>query len=352
MSADELAGPTSSPLPQPVREKIRETIEMPMRYHCAREGKVMYIDKSLDSVFHLDAVEQFFPETPMVLAFRHGMDAVASGIEASPWGFQAYGYQSSMQNFGTNFVAGLTQHWVTQVEGALLWEKQHPTHCLRVHYEALVTEPRETVERMFDFLGVARDLGVLDRVFHRAHRAFGPGDHKIGYTAKFETASLGKGRRVPVKLIPDDLLERMNACLRALGYREVDEGWNASPDPWDGTDAELESDLEVAMVARMRKPPSPGGSNVLAALIVEDRPAQRWVVDVKDGTVRRAQDGIEPDVVLAGREGDLLALFDTNENPGVLFRTGRVRVVPKDDSWTTEALNAAVRVIVSVMAAS
>jgi hypothetical protein len=112
-----------------------------IRNYCYRKNKRLYVDKSLDSVYYLELVRLLFPNMKCILAVRHVMDTIASGIEASPWGFQAYGYAPYVQRFPGNSVAALASYWLDHVTQALEWEKQHPKLCLRVRYEDLVTSP-------------------------------------------------------------------------------------------------------------------------------------------------------------------------------------------------------------------
>ena len=124
-------------VPEAGREWIRRALRDVTARYCHRENKRVYIDKSLDSVYHLGLVHLLFPEARYVLVVRHVMDTVASGLEASPWGFQAYGYAPYVQASPGNFVAALVSYWLDHVEGALRWESDHRKLCRRVRYEDL-----------------------------------------------------------------------------------------------------------------------------------------------------------------------------------------------------------------------
>jgi len=140
-------------LTESAREWIRATVLGGIDRYCEREGKRMYVDKSLDSVFALDVVKQVFPDVRCILAFRHVMDTIASGIEASPWGFQAYGYAPYVQSNPGNSVAALGSYWLHHVTQALEWERRNPDACLRVRYEDLVAQPDVKVQEIQRFLG-------------------------------------------------------------------------------------------------------------------------------------------------------------------------------------------------------
>ena len=200
-------------LPPAAREWIIDAVQVPMRSYCARSGKRIYFDKSLDSVHHLPVVHQLLPDAKVILVFRHVMDTIASGIEASPWGFQAYGYGQYIQMSPGNSVAALANYWLDHVERALRWEEQHAEQCHRITYEQLVLNPEETLAGIMGFLGVREDLSVLATAFDR-EPSRGPGDFKIEYTTEVHAASIGHGKRVPVTLVPPRLLEAVRRRCR------------------------------------------------------------------------------------------------------------------------------------------
>lgn len=273
-------------LPEAARAWIQATIGEPMRRYTARAGKRLYVDKSLDSVFHLDLVRDVFPTTRYVLLFRHVMDTVASGIEASPWGFQAYGYGPYVQASPHNSVAALSNYWLAHVTAALAWEQAHPDICLRVRYEDLVQHPEETAAEVLRFLGVAEDLSVLQRAFDRAPGR-GPGDYKVAHTSVVHTRSIGHGKRVPVSMLPLALLEAVNERLRALGYDPLGQAWNAQERPVDIDGETVWSQRLRALMSDVTIDP---GLNECAglgvvALVAEDHRSLRWIVDVPAGQV-------------------------------------------------------------------
>ena len=218
-----------SELSPAARKELRHAINAPMADYCSREGKRMYCDKSLDSVHHLGLVYQLFPNARYLLLYRHVMDTVASGLEASPFGFRAYGYLPFIQASPDNLVEALVRYWLKHVTGARNWENSHPQLCHRVRYEELVMDPERTVREICRFLDVAVDVTVLDRLFDRARLASGPGDHKIIHTAAIHTNSIGVGKRIPVGLVPPGLLQAANGRLLELGYEPLGPAWNAEP---------------------------------------------------------------------------------------------------------------------------
>lgn len=319
-------------IPEPARAWIRTSILAATGSYCARENKRLYVDKSLDSVYHLNIVHALFPETKYILAVRHVMDTIASGIEASPWGFQAYGYTPYTQRFPGNTVAALASYWLDHVTNALQWEKQHPELCLRVRYEDLVTTPESTVTAIQRFLGVTERPGVLHEAFHR-EMAPGPADYKIEHTTAVHNTSIGHGKRVPVSMLPPQLLTAINEKLETLGYQALDKSWNtaerdtdaATPTIWSDRLASLMSQTQLTHVDDELIP---------FAVVAEDYRALRWIIDPETRTIVQGDGDVE--AVITGTAEDLVLMLTGQENLGVLTRSGRLRYLLADEQDATQ----------------
>lgn len=338
-------------LPTEGREWIRDAAYRVMRCYCARQGKRLYVDKSLDSVFHVELVHRLFPATRYVLLFRHVMDTVASGIEASPWGLQAYGYAPYVQASPHNFVAALANYWLAHVTAAVDWEEKHPHFCHRVRYEDLVLRPEDTLGGTLQFLGVRVDLSVLQRAFERKP-ADGPGDYKVAHTSRVHSRSIGHGKRVPVGLLPPRLLDAINEKLELLGYDKLSRSWNAEERTVDGGGETLWAQRLRALMADIRLPahddalPDSGSF----ALIAEDHHALRWIVNVRSSKIIQG-DG-EVDEVVTGTAEDLVLMITGEENLGVLIRSGRIRHLAASEEEMPRDLPSALNRIVSVLGRS
>lgn len=333
-------------LPESARQWVVRAVQAPMTEYCARGGKRIYCDKSLDSVHHLELVRQLFPDARMLLVFRHVMDTVASGIEASPWGFQAYGYAPYVQASPGNAVAGLASYWLDQVRGALSWEKEHPEICHRVRYEDLVLAPEKTVTGIQRFLAVEEDLSVLAGAFDREPPR-GPGDYKVEHTTSIHPASIGHGKRVPVTMLPPKLLKALNEQLEALGYEPLDRGWNTAERVVDGGGRGLWADRLVELMGDVSV--SAGVADLGPfAVVAEDHRALRWVIDPDSRSVEQGDGEVEG--VLTGTAEDLVLMLTGEENLGVLLRSGRVRhVVADEDQAARHDLVAELKAVVEVL---
>lgn len=314
-------------LPRHARRWIVEAVSRPMAEYCEPTGKRIYCDKSLDSVYHLGLVRELFPEVRMVLVFRHVMDTIASGIEASPWGFRAYGYAPYVQTSPGNSVAALASYWLDHVSRALAWEKEHPETCFRLRYEDLVLEPTSVVTDMQRFLGIPEDLAVLTNAFDRDPPR-GPGDYKVEHTGGVHSRSIGHGKRVPVGMLPPRLLAALNDQLEALGYEALDRSWNTAERLVDLGGGGVWADRlrELMAAASNGLPPSDLSS---VAVVAEDHRDLRWIVEPELGTVEQGDGDVEG--VVTGTAEDLVLMLSAEENLGVLLRSGRVRFLLADD---------------------
>jgi protein-tyrosine sulfotransferase len=323
-------------LPPHVRSAIRSAAAAPMLDYCMRSGTKLYCDKSLDSVHHLALVKTLFPDLRCVMLFRHVMDVVASGLEASPWGFEAYGYLPFVQRTPDNFVVALVNYWLSHVDAALAWEKTNPDSCHRVRYEDLVTAPKSTLSPLLCFLGVESDAQLLDSAFMAPHEPTGPGDHKVIWTAGVHSSSMGRGKRVPVSMIPSELLEAVNTKLVLLGYDELTAAWNSEP-RLTGSPASASMEERLTELMGAVRAGLDGGHREVGsfAIVAEDHDELRWVVDPQKGVAERGDGDV--DSAFIGRAEDLAALVAEDENVGVLLRTGRVRHIVGQHVSTAEA---------------
>jgi hypothetical protein len=322
-SAPELSSPQPIvALAATAEREIRHTAMAIMKYYCAAESKHIYCDKSLDTAHHLPVVYHYFPHTRAIILVRHVMDTIASGLEASPWGFNAFGYMPFIQASPENTVMALARYWEMQVGLALKWQAEHDDLCHRVRYEDLVAYPAQTLSRICRFLGVRDDPAVLSRAFTQFSAAAGPGDYKLAFTTGVDATSVGRGRAVPVALLPDSLLERINEHLEQLGYPPMTRSWNAEPGA-NGALPETARRLDVLMASMSDGPWELPVD--LVALVADDDKASRWILDVRTSAIRRGDGDV--DLAVLGSTADLIAFVTGDVNVAVLLRSGRIRHV-------------------------
>ncbi len=207
---------------------IRQVVDDYYRDYLARRRKRRWCDKSLDNVIFASLIGHVFPDARFICLYRHCMDMIASGVEASPWGLQGFGFENFVVQYPGNSIAALGSYWLDRTRTMLAFEQQHPGRCLRIRYEDLVSAPEEAAASMFSFLDVEQVPGITETCFRSEHDLYGPGDLKIWFTSRISADSVGRGVRIPANAIPLPMLDDINGTLGALGYRPVGERWNAS----------------------------------------------------------------------------------------------------------------------------
>jgi Sulfotransferase family len=217
----------------PVAEGLRRSLEPMMTSYLERRGKKRYCDKSLGAAQHAGLLLRIWPTARFICLYRHPMDVIASGIEASPWGLTSYGFEPYLGVPPDNNVAALARYWLDYTTSIVQAEERFTDRCLPVRYEDLVTDPDGEIERIFEFIGAAPDPGIVARCFGPEHQRFGPGDYKIWNTSRVSADSVGRGWGMPAGKIPEPLLARVNELAEVLGYVQVGQQWGTGVRPAD-----------------------------------------------------------------------------------------------------------------------
>jgi hypothetical protein len=208
--------PAARVLSEQARRRAREPVEALMRTAAAGAGASVYVDKSLTTVDHLSTVAQCFPDARFIFLYRYPLDMMASGLEASRWGFNAFGFVPFATSRPGNFVAALADYWIDRTAKMLAFERTCELPNARIHYELLCSEPADTLAGLFDFLGVAPDASVVERMFQSEHGR-GPGDYKIDFSGSIAMDSVGRGGQLPQNIL-EAQETRIDELLRELGY--------------------------------------------------------------------------------------------------------------------------------------
>jgi len=220
-------------IPAPVAEGLRRSLDPMMASYLRRRGKRRYCDKSLGAAQQAGLLLRIWPGTRFVCLYRHPMDVIASGIEASPWGLTSYGFEPYIGSPPDNNVAALARYWLDYTTSIVAAEERFADRCLPVRYEDLVTDPDGQIARIFEFIGAAPAPGIVARCFGPEHQRFGPGDYKIWNTSGVSADSVGRGWTMPAGKIPAPLLGRVNELAEGLGYLRVGPQWGTGAKPAD-----------------------------------------------------------------------------------------------------------------------
>ncbi|MGH9077480.1 MAG: sulfotransferase family protein [Acidimicrobiales bacterium] len=300
-----------------------------IRSYLDRRGAEVFVDKSLTNVDHAALLAECFPGARFICLHRHCLDVVYSLIEASPWGFEAYGAAPFVASH--SFVPGLVDKWIGTTRAAVAFATAHPSVTTVVRYEDLVRDPVKVVGGLLAALGFGPAHHLVPPapggpVLLDKHANTGPLDYKIAFTNAVDTASIERGRRLPVAAIAPPLLAAANELLEGLGYAAMDERWNrevTSADPplcGEGGRATLE-----VLVAQLEKRLARGtdGGSWRARVALEDV-GSTVVVDFETATVH-VEDGWG-DPFCVSQSGSLLAAVLGHVNVGTLLRRGELRI--------------------------
>jgi len=216
-----------------VADGLRRSLDPMMTSYLRRRGKRRYCDKSLGAAQHAGLLLRIWPGARFICLYRHPMDVIASGIEASPWGLTSYGFEPYIGSPPDNNVAALARYWLDYTTSIVAAEEHFTERCLPVRYEDLVTDPDAEIARIFAFIGAAPAPGIVERCFGPGRQRFGPGDYKIWNTSGVSADSVGRGWTMPAGKIPAPLLGRVNELADVLGYIRVGPQWGTGAKPAD-----------------------------------------------------------------------------------------------------------------------
>jgi len=183
-----------------------------------------WCDKSLTNWEQPELLLKIWPDAKFLCLHRNIMDFIASGIEAAPWGYQAFGFLPYIAKHPDNFPMGLAIYWLDRTRSILEFEQKNPDIACGIRYEDLVTDPETVASGIWEFLDLDPYPGVVGTMFDEP-RSWGSSDHKVVFTRDVTASSVGRGTTVPIHSLPVVLLEEVNDVLGKLDYRTIDDSW-------------------------------------------------------------------------------------------------------------------------------
>ncbi len=210
--------------------EVRRIVSEIMDGYARAKGKRQWCEKTTMNLDYLDTLYEVFPDAHYICLYRNAMDVAHSCIEAGRLGFLPE-HVPYVHRHPRNLVAAMVERWVEKTGELLAFERRHAGQCFRMQYEQLVADPAEALAPMFEFLGVAWDAGIPDKVFVAKHDQ-GDGDSKVRFASKIYQSSIGKGSTLNRSALPDQLLNELNAMLAELDYPIVGPDWDTSPSPY------------------------------------------------------------------------------------------------------------------------
>jgi hypothetical protein len=235
LSADRMSGPPA--IPDAALAGIRHTMNRMMAPYLGRRGKQRYCDQSRGAAERADVLRAVFPDAKFLCLYRHPMDVIAAGLEASPWGLNGPGFDSYADLSSRNTVLAIAQFWAANAALIMAVEERFHECSHRVRYEDLVADPEGVGDRIFRFLGVAPVPGLPQACLTAERERAGPSGYQIGPSAR--PGSVGGGWSIPAAMIGSPLTETINVLTDKLGYPRIDAHWGLTAAPsaprWPGS---------------------------------------------------------------------------------------------------------------------
>jgi Sulfotransferase family len=227
LPADRVSGPLA--IPDAALAGIRHTMNRMMAPYLGRRGKQRYCDQSRGAAERADVLRAVFPDAKFLCLYRHPMDVIAAGLEASPWGFNGPGFDSYADPSSRNTVLAIAQFWAANAALIMAVEERFHECSHRVRYEDLVADPEGVGDRIFRFLGVAPVPGLPQACLAAERERAGPSGYQIGPSAR--PGSVGGGWSIPAAMIGSPLTETINVLTDKLGYPRIDAHWGLTAAP-------------------------------------------------------------------------------------------------------------------------
>ena len=205
-----------------VSRRARKAVDEIMISAANEAGASIYCDKSLTTVDHLWTISQCYPKATLIFLYRYPLDMIASGLEASKWGFNAFGFGPFVAANPGNLVAALANYWIDRTSKMVAFERTCELDHARLYYELLCDDPAGTLTRLFEFLDLPADEKVIERTFQTRH-GVGPGDYKIDFSGRIAVDSIGRGATLPEHM-PETQVKRIDELLAELDYPALEAG--------------------------------------------------------------------------------------------------------------------------------
>jgi hypothetical protein len=211
--------------------------------------------------------------------------------------------------------------------------------------------------RLFKFIDADPAPGIAAAGLGGRQQLFGPADYKIWTTSTISAESVGRGWSLPVRLIPEQVLTRVNKLAGLLGYVPVEADWgtgarpaglvvhdaagparpdDGTPPPWARA---LGERLTAGLARRLQHGRRADKSLLLrvTAPTWDDADAW-WRADLATGAVRGgvgARDtdtDTDTDWSVTGSAASWQRVLEGQANLGVAFRRGGLRYADKGDA--------------------
>jgi protein-tyrosine sulfotransferase len=313
-------------------EVRRIVLELMDSYASARNAQI-WCEKTPTNVNHLRTLARVFPEAKYICLYRNCMDVVYSLIEANTHGWYPDLVHYVHRN-PENIISAMIESWIDKTNRMVEFERVNPANCFRLKYESLVLDPPNTLKPLFEFLRLEWNPLVLSEVFSTQHDP-GPGDIKIRFSRRINESSIGKGSRLPLRAISDDLLEKMNNLFVKLDYAVIGPDWDFTPSPYraESMDEQVEYVEAVKQVFTKHIPQRVReqmerleGLKGKCKFIIPELGSKAWMVDLTGEAGHLVSGNSTADFTITISADDLTDIVSGRSNAGESFLQGKLRV--------------------------
>lgn len=320
-----------------VLEEANKFIFNIMSRYMTAKGKQFWCEKTPMNLEHLSLLNTHFTDAKYICLYRHCMDVVHSSINLSKYHFLPE-HIPYVHRHPDNIIAAMIENWLEKTKKLLAFESEHSKNSFRIKYESIVLRPEETLNRLFDFLGVGWEDGLVDRVFNSAHDK-GEGDGKAALSSRIRQNSIGKGAEVPFSGIPDDLVNEINLVLDQLGYESLNHYYTNNDRTMSDSDKEnmtCSSAISEVFEKRFKKAidenrlfyPMLKG---VWKLIISGEGNNIWYIDFSDPINTIKQDHSKTDYTLSFSSSLLFDMVNGRRDAIDAFIKGEIKVIGTKD---------------------
>lgn len=264
-------------------ELCRLIAERTIGAEARAHGKLRWADKSLIAIDHADLLASVFPNAHYICLYRECGDMVASLHEACVWGYGGYGIEPYVRQAPQNLPMALVQFWIDRATAIRQFEEAHAAQCIRVRYEDLVTDPEDTLRRIFESIGARKDgEAVANAVRFKTPRGAVMGDLKVQFTDSVRSDSVGRGWTIPTEMLSDEVRERAAALAAELGYpplRNIRDGVGGFVPSGDEEAGSSRDDVVGLLASFAEGQPDVYEAEPDVKLVLADWP-ETWIVDL------------------------------------------------------------------------
>ena len=314
--------------------ETRRIIDGLMDGYAVAKGKPYWCEKAPMNVNFLEELIATFPDARFICLYRNCMDVALSCMDGCRLGFMDELQDYVIKSPG-NLVSAMIDSWVDKTKRIMHFETRFPDKCHRLRYEDLVIDPVATLQRLFQFLGLAWEPEILSKAF-KVHHDTGGGDPKVLFTKKVNPANIGKGSALPYSSLEPDRLEAMNTVLKRLDYTQVGPDWDKIPNPYRPADLGngqqgvkgIEDVFKRHVPARLKENANVlQGMKIAVKFQITGSEESAWTVDLRGVEPRIVNDGSQPAQLVITMDSQVcLDISNEKTNPLAAYGQGDISV--------------------------